>query len=250
MEAEAGFASIFDALYADAAGLNAQLAFLEDAFACPAGLLLDAGCGTGRYLIPLCRRGYRVVGVDLSPAMLAVACGRLADGGLRAALLRGDLRALPFGPAFAGVLCLDSPLALILEEAGLAAALTSFHRALQPGGVLVAEVYDYVKSLGEEDRAPWTGRFPAPWGHIIVHESHRYDCDASLWEMTQAFVVQRNRRQETFTITHRLRTRTADAYAAAIERAGFRIQALWTAYPGADAESSGEHRMIFCARRS
>ncbi len=33
MDPEAGFASIFDALYADARSLNAQLAFLEDAFA-------------------------------------------------------------------------------------------------------------------------------------------------------------------------------------------------------------------------
>ncbi len=35
--------------------------------------VLDAGCGTGRVAIELHRRGVRAVGVDLDPAMLAVA---------------------------------------------------------------------------------------------------------------------------------------------------------------------------------
>lgn len=247
MDAEAGFAGIFDALYADARSLNAQLAFLEEAFACPGGRLLDAGCGTGRHLIPLRRRGYRIVGVDLSPAMLTEARGRLAGTGMAAPLLRGDLRSLPLGSGFDGVLCLDSPLALILEDTGLAAALAEFHRVLRPAGALVIEVYDYVRSLGKEARAPWTGRFHAPWGRILVNEAHCYDPETSLWEMRQAFTVERDGRQEAFAITHRLRIRVADAYAAAIERAGFRIQTLLDAYPGTRTE---DHRMIFCARRA
>ena len=37
------------------------------------GSVLDAGCGTGRVAIELARRGHDVVGVDLDPAMLAIA---------------------------------------------------------------------------------------------------------------------------------------------------------------------------------
>jgi hypothetical protein len=66
--------------------------------------------------------------------------------------------------------------------------------------------------------------------------------------MTQEFTVERNRRREAFTITHRLRIRTAEAYVAAIERAGFQMQAIHTAY-GTDTKQSEEYRMIFCARR-
>jgi SAM-dependent methyltransferase len=53
--------------------------------------LLDAGVGTGRFAAPLQASGFRVVGVDLSPRMLAKAREKgVVD------LIRGDLRALPF----------------------------------------------------------------------------------------------------------------------------------------------------------
>ena len=34
-------------------------------------LILDVDCGTGRHALELARRGYRVVGVDLSESLLA-----------------------------------------------------------------------------------------------------------------------------------------------------------------------------------
>src|SRR3970040_829102 len=42
--------------------------------------IADFGCGTGSHAIPLARRGYAVVGVDRSDAMLAEARAK-ADGG-------------------------------------------------------------------------------------------------------------------------------------------------------------------------
>jgi SAM-dependent methyltransferase len=253
MDGETGFASVsfagvYNAIYADPAFLASQLAFLESAVSDVSGPLLDAGCGTGRHLVPLCERGYRVVGVDISPAMLGVARASLTDAGLAGDLVRGDLRSLPFGPVFGGILCLDSPLALILEDADLAAALTALHRSLRPNGVLVAEIFDYVGTLGAEPIAPWTGSFPAAGGQIAIRESHRFDRTSGIWEMTQEFSVCRGARKESFAITHRLCMRTADAYAAALEAAGFRVDELLAFYPGTPAASLSERRMIFLAR--
>jgi len=67
-----------DALVADAA-LYRELA--RD----PAGSVLELGCGTGRIVLALSRAGHRVVGLDLSPPMLARAEAKLRD--------RADLRA-------------------------------------------------------------------------------------------------------------------------------------------------------------
>jgi len=249
MDGDAGFAGVYDAIYADPAFLAAQLAFLESAFSDAYGPFLDAGCGTGRHLVPLCKRGYRVVGVDLSPAMLGVARVSLNQAGLAGALVHGDLRSLPFGPVFGGILCLDSPLALILADDDLAAALAALHRSLRSGGVLVAEVFDYVGTLGAEPIAPWTGSFPALRGQIAIQESHRFDRATGIWEMTQEFSVRRGARKESFAVTHWLRMRSADAYAAALEAAGFRVEELLALYPGTPAEALSERRMIFLARR-
>lgn len=54
--------------------------------------VLDVGCGTGRWLSRLLADGARAVGVDLSPAMLAVAAGKPHLG---RCLVQGDLLHLP-----------------------------------------------------------------------------------------------------------------------------------------------------------
>ena len=54
--------------------------------------VLDVGCGTGHFSRWFANRGLSVVGLDLSPGMLAVANGR--GGGPR--YLRGSARRLPF----------------------------------------------------------------------------------------------------------------------------------------------------------
>jgi len=66
------------------------------------GLVLDAPCGTGVLADFLRARGLRVVGADISPAMLAVAHER--DGAL--GHVRADLERTPFrGQAFDAVVC-------------------------------------------------------------------------------------------------------------------------------------------------
>jgi hypothetical protein len=68
--------------------------------------------------------------------------------------------------------------------------------------------------------------------------------------MTQEFSVRRAAQRESFAITHRLRMRSADAYAAAIEAAGFHVAELLVFYPGTPAELLSERRMIFVVRRA
>ncbi|WP_307793177.1 class I SAM-dependent methyltransferase [Amycolatopsis sp. MtRt-6] len=48
--------------------------------ALPAGVALDAACGTGRYAGLLAGRGHRVIGIDRSPEMLAWARTRVPRG--------------------------------------------------------------------------------------------------------------------------------------------------------------------------
>jgi SAM-dependent methyltransferase len=60
----------------------------------PDGLVLDAPCGTGILSTFLRRRGFRVIGADISPAMLAVA-HRRADA---LGHVRADLERPPYRP--------------------------------------------------------------------------------------------------------------------------------------------------------
>ena len=95
---------------------------------------LDAGCGTGFQAAVLETLGYRVHGVDVSSALLAVARGRLP----RATFVRGRLEALPYADdGFDAVACCGSTLSFVADPA---AALRELGRVLRPGGRLLLEV--------------------------------------------------------------------------------------------------------------
>jgi len=52
--------------------------------------VLDLGCGTGENIVPLVERGARVLGIDISPDLIALAQQRLRDTGLEATLRVGS----------------------------------------------------------------------------------------------------------------------------------------------------------------
>ena len=110
-----------------------------------AGPVLELGCGTGRALLPLARDGFAVTGVDLSPAMLALARRKIDQAGLgeRVRLVRDDIRRLDdlgearFTLAFSA---LNSFLHLETRE-DQQAALAAVGRHLAPGGLFVADLF-------------------------------------------------------------------------------------------------------------
>ena len=95
--------------------------------------VLDAGCGTGRVAIELARRGIDVVGVDLDPAMLAVA----RDKSPQLRWVTGDLATVDLGRAF-DVVVLAGNVMIFLAPGTEAAVPANMARHVRPGGALVA----------------------------------------------------------------------------------------------------------------
>jgi len=93
--------------------------------------LLDVACGTGKSFMPFLERGWRVVGTDVSPAMLARA---QAKAGGRVELVAADMRALGALGRFDLVCCLDDALNYLDEPEDLVEAFRSARRNLADGG--------------------------------------------------------------------------------------------------------------------
>jgi SAM-dependent methyltransferase len=113
--------------------------------------VLDAGCGVGRQLLPLAAAGFQVLGVDLETQVLQVLSGRLTGAGLKAPLVRADLRRLPLaGGRF------DLALSINVINHGDARAFRDFcrelDRVLAPGGDLF--IYVSPREFGEQVRLP------------------------------------------------------------------------------------------------
>jgi SAM-dependent methyltransferase len=98
------------------------------------GLIVDAGCGSGKWPIYLRRRGYRVVGIEISRDGCALA--RAGEPGLD--LLQCDARqAAVKGGSVDAIVSLG---VIEHDEAGPGAALAEAHRMLRPGGLLIVAV--------------------------------------------------------------------------------------------------------------
>ncbi|HEX5069467.1 MAG TPA: class I SAM-dependent methyltransferase [Vicinamibacterales bacterium] len=79
---------------------NEALMAVAAAACSPSGRLIDIGCGAGRNAVPLALSGWRVIGTDLSAAMLIAAAGRVRADALsdRCACVLAAMEALPFAP--------------------------------------------------------------------------------------------------------------------------------------------------------
>jgi SAM-dependent methyltransferase len=126
--------------------LDREVSFIEDSLGCDKGAtVLDLGCGPGEHAVALASRGYEVIGVDLSLAMLARASDEAAERGQRINFLQGDMRDLTFDEAFDGIYCFNTTFGYF-DDAKNAEVIQKIHRALRRGGRFLLDVAnrDYV----------------------------------------------------------------------------------------------------------
>ncbi|QWT18887.1 class I SAM-dependent methyltransferase [Bacillus sp. NP157] len=141
--------------------------------------VVDAGCGSGRYLRHALARGATtLVGVDLSAPMLARAAGVFADtpASARIALAQGDLRTLPVPDASADVVLCGLAVGHVPD---LAAVLRELARIARPGAtVLVSDFHPIGAALGwQRDFRVGDERYAVR--HAIHHYSAWHDACAA-----------------------------------------------------------------------
>jgi ubiquinone/menaquinone biosynthesis C-methylase UbiE len=153
------------------------------------GAVLDAGVGTGRNM-PFYPRDGEVVGIDLSPRMLAQARKRRARLGVSADLREIDVRVTGFaGDRFDFVIA--TFLFCVLEADDQLPALSELRRICKPGGEI--RLLEYTTSTRPARR--FVMRLWAPWvrwmyGAAFDRETARYASAAGLRLVEERFVFQ------------------------------------------------------------
>ena len=123
-----------------------QCDFIEQRFGLARGAtILDVGCGLGVHAVELTRRGYLVVGLDLSLPMLSRAADEAQEHGFKINFLHADMRDMSFEGAFDAVLCWGTTFGYFDDETNRL-VVERLHQALKPRGLLLLDVVnrDYV----------------------------------------------------------------------------------------------------------
>jgi SAM-dependent methyltransferase len=151
-------ARVRDDLYGDPSKLGARVALQQRFSVNPVSIAdwelglvdlsgvetaLDAGCGTGAFLLPLARRlaprlaprGATVIGLDLAEGTLGQARARVEAEGLPVDCLIGDVEALPFADDSFDLVLANY---MLYHVPDLGQAIAELRRVLRPTGTLLA----------------------------------------------------------------------------------------------------------------
>jgi SAM-dependent methyltransferase len=182
------------------------------------GMVVDLGCGSGLWAEQLVGRGYDVLGIDISEAMIQLARRRAPRAEFRvASLFQADI------PPCRAVTSLGECISYLFDTSNddrkLRQLCRRVYKALAPGGVFVFDVME----SGARGRASAAKTFSEGGGWVTLVERHE---DRERRTLTRRITTFREagglyRRADE---THRVRLYDASAVAAELRRAGFRVR--------------------------
>ena len=109
--------------------------------------VLDLACGYGRLSIPLAERGYRVYGVDITPAFIDVAQKEAGKRNLHIEFKVGDMRKIPYNKeSFDYVICMWNAFSELTLQADQVAAVWEVYRVLRTNGMAIIEMRNHRSS--------------------------------------------------------------------------------------------------------
>ena len=178
------------------------------------GAVLEAGCGTGRVLLPTLEAGVEIDGFDLHPGMIEVLRGKAAALGLSPRLAVADMRDFTMPRRYALITIPFRAFQHLLTTADQVAALRCLREHLEGGGALLFNVFfpSFEALVRPDGEQALEREFPHPTSGlpIAMYVSRRAD-----------------RVQQVIRVEREIVESDARGYAAATHRDRFSMRWTW-----------------------
>ena len=155
MEAYTGFASVYD-LFMDNIPYRDWCDYVTSLlkeYGVTDGLVLDLGCGTGKLTRLLAKKGYDMIGVDLSEEMLEIALEHEMEEPQQILYLQQDMREFELYGTVRAIVSICDSMNYLEDHEDLVQVLKLANNYLDPKGVFIFDmntVYKYREQLGEQ----------------------------------------------------------------------------------------------------
>jgi SAM-dependent methyltransferase len=212
----------------------------------PSCRVLELGSGTGRATAALARAAGRVVGLELTLEMIAVARRKLA-GAANVWLVAADMRTPPFRPRFDLVAAIDDPFVHLTADEDREQAFAAAAAHLVPGGRFLLDAAWLAPDQRHASGGPeGLVKERSGKGGLSVRETWRCDPTARLCTVCYEYFVQGRRVQEA-SFPARLWSREELEHRA--RATGLEIAYLWGDYDRRPWDRTTSPRLIAELRR-
>ena len=208
---------------------------------------VDVACGSGTLALGLAQRGWRVYGVDASPAMLAQARHKAAELDQPAAVtwLQADMRDFSLPQAVDLATSTYDSLNYLLTLNDLCRAFRCVAHALRVGGLFVFDMNAEPAFLRQWNDAMY---FIEDQDLAIVIKS-TYDAETRQATATITGFVRQGELYERFQETHTEGAYSREEVAAGLEASGFQVAASYTCFTFDQADDDSP-RILWVARKA
>ncbi len=183
--------------------------------------LLELACGTGNITIPMAKRGYQVMGVDISEDMLMVAKEKALAQGINILFVQQNMCQLELNSTYDGVICCCDGINYIVETEALITLFKGVYRYLSPGGIFVFDIstsYKLKQILGNNTFGENLNDLCYLWENDFDEQTQNID-------MNLTFFIQEGRHFCKFEELHRQRAYEVEDLKKILQGTGFnRIQ--------------------------
>lgn len=136
------FAYIYDTLIRDVK-YNKWADYIEEIFrknGLNPELILDLGCGTGNFTIEMAKRGYELIGVDISTDMLSCASEKSRKEGLDILYINQDMTEFELYGTVDTIVCLMDSINYITDKQALKRMFKLVNNYLNPEGIFIFDI--------------------------------------------------------------------------------------------------------------
>lgn len=211
------------------------------------GTICELGCGTGTMTELFAGAGYKMVGVDLSEEMLALAQRKKEKSGSNILYLHQDMEQLVLAEPVEAILSLCDSMNYLMEESALDNVFACVREYLKPGGIFIFDmktIYCYRTVMGDRTWAIQKEDVSCLW------ENYYYEDERVNEYCVTVFKKQHDSQfYKKFQETHYQRAYEPGELTALLRRSGLTVEAcLDESLKGSPTEDS--ERMYIVARKS
>ena len=215
------FAEVYDSLTEDVEYKKRAdyISSLFKRFKISPEIVLDLGCGTGSVTTLMAKKGYSMIGVDMSPEMLSIASDKAKKEGLDILYLNQPMEDFELYGTVGAVICLLDSLNYITENKDLSRTFDLVHNYLDPNGLFIFDVntpYKFKNILAGNT-------FCGENEHVFYTWENFFDPESNLCEFMLNFFIKEGKTYSRYTETHYQKSYTSSYLKKLLEGCGFEL---------------------------